>query len=139
MNFNELPQEIKEIIFILVPRDNRIELVCKEWNAICSINYIYTIRIQCVCIKSPLARIQCKAIKHECICDISAHYAKECRYDGEHPCICMNGPHSARHCKGIEHLCICEEGIHNAFRCREVSDKHLCVCDLYPEYCKVHN
>tara|TARA_Y200000002_G_C22590353_1_gene624929 strand:- start:565 stop:975 length:411 start_codon:yes stop_codon:yes gene_type:complete len=136
MNFLDLPQEIKEIIFILVPHENRIELVCKEWNFICSFNYIRTMRIPCICIKSPsLAKI-CKALEHKCICEISA---KECRYDGEHPCICMDGPHSAMYCKGIEHLCICEEGVHNAFRCREVKDKHYCVCDLYPEYCKVHN
>ena len=139
MNFNELPCEIKEIIFILVPHDNQIELVCKEWNAICSLNYIRTIRIPCVCAINIRFALNCKALEHECICDISAHGAKECRYEGEHPCICMDGPHSAMHCKGIEHLCICEEGEHHAFRCREVSDKHYCVCHLYPEYCKVHN
>lgn len=139
MNFNELPCEIKEIIFILVPHENRIELVCKEWNTICSLNYIRTIRIPCICIQSISFARHCKAIEHECICDISAHGAKECRYEDEHPCICMDGPHSAMHCKGIDHLCICEEGKQHALSCREVSDKHYCVCDLYPEYCKVHN
>lgn len=135
MQINQFSPEILEVIFIYVPYDNKIELVCKLWNEICSKEIIKNQRIPCLCLQNPYMAILCKALIHECVCHISPHYAGACRYGGEHPCICIGSPHDAIMCKGEEHLCICEEGQHSALRCREEKDRHICVCDLYSHLC----
>lgn len=119
-----LPQEILEIIFIQIDKDDKLELVCKYWNSICKQEKIQMLREPCVC----MFKQNCMSKNHECICHISLKHSYICKAI-EHICICYDGSFSADACLAQEHLCICEEGESCIHSCREKAGKHLCICD----------
>ena len=131
-----LPPEILQNIFIFIPKENKIELVCKYWKKICEEKIVLAKRETCIC---SINYSLCKSINHDCICELGRIYTINCK-GIEHPCICYEKELNADVCKGEEHLCICDISPFHADICREEEGKHECLCDIYwSQNCKLHN
>ena len=135
-NINDiLPSEILQSIFLLINKNNKIELVCKYWKELCGDKIVLTIREPCIC---RINYSKCKSINHECICELGRIHTVNCKAE-EHPCICYGKELDFEVCRGEEHLCICDISPYHSDNCREEKDKHECICDIYcMTHCKVH-